>query len=166
MEAIKTFSKRCLIIKPDQSINSIVLSFDTDIEQPLINIDNKSLKFIMDNFKIKYNCSHHTNNVACALYPDHTYYSIFFESNNSNSIKPFNQIATQLVGNNIKCYGNCFVVHFDQFFDMYDIDKETFVTVCNKRKLTSIGIVERKDKIEPKMNKVIQIQKQQSCTIC
>ena len=135
MDSVKSISKRCLVIKADGVIKPTILSFDYDICQFSAKFGANSFELISTNMKEKFGCQHYRPNIATAFYPNHTQYSIFFESNEQELAKKLNSLATQLANSNggtpIKCYGECYVVHFDIFFDLYDIDKKTFIDSYN-----------------------------------
>ena len=135
MQPIYGITKKCLQIKPNSSISSVMVVFDYQCNQPLITVHSKnSFQMISNNMKSKCDCPHFRGNLISAIYPDHTYYHMFYESRDQSLGKPFNKIGTRLLNNvDLKCYGNCFIVHYDAFYELYDIDKNTFVKAYNTK---------------------------------
>jgi len=138
-ESSKSITRRCVIIQPGKVIKHINLSIDYNLDQPFIQVQDKlSFQVIAANMKQKYNCCYYRTNVAQAVFPNNTYYSIFYESNNKASRKLINIIATQIINhtdvydsNDLVCYGNCYIVHFDSFYDLYDVDVRAFGDAYN-----------------------------------
>ena len=148
MEQIKTISKRCLSIQPDNTIKSIVLIFDHNFAR-----SNKASNFqiVWDNLKHKYKCSYYHLNVLNATFPDHTYYSLFYECPAELRGRKYNKIASKMINEN--CYGECIVVHFDTFNDLCDIDRNTFIELYNgKHENSQIYVQETNDFINQGLN--------------
>ena len=132
MQEVKSISKRCLLIKPDSSIQATILVFDSDFSQ---TNNPTNFQIVQDNIKNKYGCLFYHLNLLNAIFPDHTYYSIFYQSDKETIDKTYNKIASQMTSK--KCYGECLVVHFDTFNDLCDIDKNTFIKLYNTKHLNS-----------------------------
>jgi hypothetical protein len=133
---------KCLLIKPNGHHEIVNLCFD--YESKLIYSE------IVNQMKNKYNCNQYTLDCVKAKYPDQTSYSVFTESANSVGHK-FNPIATHILNKNhnidtskkpFKYYGDCYIIHFDQFGQMYDVDCNAFLFAYNK-KYTKDGMEER-----------------------
>lgn len=156
MEVINNRTVECLSISPDNVLEQIRFTFDLTIDQKLFQYHNDiNMATVAENMKIKCGCYHHVQNVAKALFPDQSFYFAFFESNSETSGKKFNKIASHIVNNvynsdveqeknqsKIKCYGNCYILHIDQDFKIYDVGLNMFVNLYNKIH-TSNGIEER-----------------------
>jgi hypothetical protein len=146
MEPIESVDKKCLIIKPSGVINQVILSFDKNLDSH-VNKDNTLFEDIKINMGMKYNCPLYFNNIASAFYPDHSYYSIFY-GNKILGKKAFNKTATKLINDaNIKCYGDCYIIHFDSFYELHDIGQKTFIDAYNHRYSTNKGMVNRTNTI-------------------
>lgn len=141
MQIINNQTVKFLIIKPNHIIEQFTLSFDLD--QKL----SKKITFEMvrSNMDQKCNCKYYVKNIAKAQYPDQTFYIAFYESNNESSGMKFNKTASKLLNNVYntdndhgdnylnKCYGNCYILHFDpNFGELYDVGVETFIRLYNK----------------------------------
>ena len=126
MQSIKTISGKCLLIKPDNSITSVVLAFDSQFCKTK-NPTNYDI--VCDNIVYKYKYGLNFLNFLRAPFPDHTYYSGFCQSTIQLEEQKHNRIASQITAKN--CFGECIIVHFDTFYDLCDIDKNTFIKIYN-----------------------------------
>lgn len=126
MESHKTISRTCLSIKPDDTITSAILTFDSYFSN---KNSPSNFEIVNDNIKNKYDCRYYYHNLIPAPFPDHTYYSLFYQSEQETGDIKYNKIASQILGK--KCYGECLIVHFDTFNDLCDIDCDTFVKLYN-----------------------------------
>lgn len=87
---------------------------------------------------ITYECKYFKRNVVPACYPDNSNYSIFYQSKYKSTNALYNEIASAI--SNYDCYGNAYVVHFDNFYQLYDIDKFTFINSYNNMRSTHTQI--------------------------
>ena len=157
MQSASTINFRSFVIKPNGTINKIVLNFDKNINQPLIKVINSStMELIKANMKSICDCNHYKLNIVRAIYPDNTYYSIFYEADTENSKKEFNKIASTITKN--KCYGNCYIVHINTFYELIDTDAKTFIDRYNSSNSQSQIIIDPK-KLEPKKSSAQNISK-------
>jgi|SRR5579872_2778368 len=138
---VSTQTVTALCIKPSGLILPLKLVFDQNINQPLISINQNNFPNICENMKLKNNCHFNRKNIAKAIHPNETYYHIFYEYNAPHSNALFNKIATHLansyvdtseVTRDVMCYGNCYVIHFDSRYQLYDVASDTFVNLYNK----------------------------------
>jgi hypothetical protein len=118
---------KCLEIKQDGNMSSISLLFD-------FGLNNKpSFEIIAKNMKSKYDCPNFRGNIALAFFPNDSYYSIFYQAHKNSINNLENKVGESLIntsGTDIKCYGACFVLHFDRFYEMYDIGMNEFINAC------------------------------------
>ena len=177
-EPVKTASSQILVIRPDGTISQTVMTFDLDIRQSFTNPDTKkNFEMIAKNMRRKNNCQYHTRNVAKATYPMETFYHAFYESVNDED-KKFNKVATHIINHpyntdestkpSVKCYGNCYILHFDGFYDFHDVGVTAFVNAYNKV-YTTTGMQDRCAKTRLSNKKASQkycvCKKDGGCTI-
>ncbi len=131
-------SVKCLKIFPtgdkkNCSIENEIINFEIGVDQPLIQINGSfNLDTIIKNMKLKYGCDHYILNKIPALYPSHSYYSIFYEATNNVKEHVYNDIGTKIINTpNVSCYGTMYVIHFDEFYEFYDTLWSTFVEMVN-----------------------------------
>lgn len=130
---------KCLQIDSNDKIQPLYIEFKENIKEKLIPIYDM-FKNICDNMEIMYKCKYMKREVITAYYPENSYYSIFYQSDH-NTIKTLkNNMASVII--NSECYGNAYVVHFDKFNQLYDVDKTTFITCYNNMRLTRFPIIE------------------------
>jgi hypothetical protein len=140
MQKVSTVTVLGLIIKPDGKVSQDVMTFDLTINQKIINFDmNMNLEKICENMKSIYGCKYHKKNVALAMFPNNTYYWAFYEDNNKSN-KILNKVATHIINssycnNNISninnCYGDCYIIHFDEKYNFFDTSPDGFVNSYN-----------------------------------
>ncbi|XWV25628.1 putative ORFan [Tupanvirus deep ocean] len=132
----KKFSRWCLIIKPDGSMNPIKLTFDYETNQPFNEITGKtSFDYVTENFKIKYGCSNCKNKIISTISENHIFYSMYYNKNIQNG--ELNTTATNIINEKeTKCYGNCYIVCFDYYYDMHNVAIDEFMDLCNEKVLT------------------------------
>jgi len=152
MDSIDNKTIVCLRILPNGIIEPFKITFD--LAEETIAQKNGHLINIMKNMGYQYDCKYYITNIAKAMFPSESYYSAYYEDNNKKSGKRFNAIGTHLINNlynnsntkknsaDRKCYGNCYILHYDSDFDLHDIGVETFVNMYNKIH-TLKGIEER-----------------------
>ncbi|XWV26966.1 putative orfan [Tupanvirus soda lake] len=133
----KKFSRWCIIIKPDGSMDPINLIFDCEINQPQHEIIGKtSFDYVTENFKIKYGCSNCRNKIASTISTDHTFYSVYYNKNIQNG--ELNSTATHIINEQqTNCYGNCYVVCFDYYYDIHDVSVDKFMDLYNEKILNN-----------------------------
>jgi hypothetical protein len=156
MQEIKNKMVNLAIITPENKITTFSLCFDLTIDQKLIKIhEHMIFNTILENMKLKCDCKFYVRNVAKAVFPEESYYDVFFEDNTDKNSKSFNKIGTHIINNiydsdtnynkrssSDKCFGNCYILHTDQYYNMYDVGSDTFINLYNKVH-TITGIVER-----------------------
>ncbi|XWV24535.1 putative ORFan [Tupanvirus deep ocean] len=156
MQVIDTKTVNCLLISPDGRFENFRLAFDLHVDQKLIKLENEDpKKIIINNMKTKCGCQYYIANIAKAILPAETFYYAFFEDACELNGKKFNKIGTHMINNlynsdsqynkstsNFKCYGNCYILHIDQDFNLHDVGATTFINLYNKVH-TSKGVDER-----------------------
>ena len=159
----------CLKITPDNRILPVVLSFPV----------NKEMAFrdIFQTMKDKYECHHYMPLIAKAFYPDDSYYHAFYESNNFFE-KRFNKIATHFINRTYnndkplekfkrKCYGVCYIVKYDDNYELHDIHRTEFFRSYNRIEMFNC-LAERQynNKIyHARQNYRCYVYKKKDCTI-
>ena len=163
-----TQTATCLCIKPSGVITPIRLTYDNNIIEKLINLDNSEFKNICENMKLKNNCNFYRKNIAKAIYPGETYYHMFYEYNAPHMKGTFNKLATHIANSycdtndltrDTMCYGDCYIIHFDSQYQLYDIATTTFVNLYNK-------IYTTKSQEDRNYIKLIYKQKNSTDTYC
>ena len=162
--SVPIMSAICLQIKPYGRVCPVRLTFDIGIGHPFTEPTQKpNFETVCRNMSIKYDCPLVKNRVAKALHPNETFYTVFYQnsktldhSQNSKildqgtDLDP-NDIASHLVnsfydtdgvGSTIKCYGDCYIVHIDDFYQVHDVGVEAFSVMYNKIH-TPKGVEER-----------------------
>ena len=82
------------------------------------------------------------------------YYAFFFEGKTGTEgipkgfphgpargsvIKPFNKTATNILNNDQKCFGNCYVLYFNSDYEFYNLDKEIFIAAHINSRSSVLG---------------------------
>lgn len=138
---VATTTATALCIKPSGLIMPIRLVFDQNINQPLISVSTNKFQNIAENMKLKNNCYFYRKNIAKAIYPNETFYHMFYEHNAPHTNALFNKLATHIANSycdtndmtrNVMCYGNCYIIHFDNEYQFYDTATQTFINLFNK----------------------------------
>lgn len=132
--------------------------FKINIDYPATNT-KITINDLIASMKMIYDCDLHQPNVAKAIYPDQSYYHVFYQNKSNrqdNCLFNFNKLPTHIINNiydgsivsNKKCDGDCLIIHYDQFLDFHDIGIDAFVNSYNKIH-TINGVLDRKssDKI-------------------
>lgn len=145
---------KCLVISVTGKIYCFKTDFNLEINGPDNSSQNKmSLPLIIENMKSLYDCNHYKPKIAKSIYPENSYYYAFFQSDFENINAPYNKIGTHIINgnyntfkkdNNIKCYGKCYILCINNFFDVYDCALNDFISSHNLV-YTINGAEERKD---------------------
>lgn len=146
METLNTNTITCLKIDPSNriSINRIVIDLPANKNYNKLGYEDRRA-IVYNNMSEKCGSGNIVKNVAKAIFPDESYYHAFFEAITDSSGKKLNKVATRLISNiyntdninkisavNVKCYGNCYILHADSYFNLYDVGADTFINQYNK----------------------------------
>lgn len=143
----------CVLITPSGEYQSHTLTISGD----------ENIAVLLTEQMNNLGCYLFTARVAKALVPEESYCFAFFQGKEESADYAYNPTATKII-NNIycldnqelvtKCYGNCYIVHFDHFSQIHDLSPEGFVELYNVYH-TSNGPIPRQNRINTESNESI-----------
>lgn len=135
---------RCIMINPISGTQSIPIKFIENIKKKLIPTHD-IFQDICDTMEINYGCKYIRREIVAAYFPENSYYSIFYQSEYSTKKTPHNKIASIIT--NHECYGHAYIVHFDRFNQLYDVDGSTFIDSYNGMRTTRVRLKSKEKSI-------------------
>lgn len=136
----------CIQIDTNGLMTQVKICFDPNINQKLIPMSapHSDIIILIDNMKT-YHCHYYQANVAKGLFPENSYCYAFYQADKHSSSTSLNKVASHIVNNiynsdtnnnksqtNLQCYGVCYIVLIDNFFEPHDLSNDAFIHIYNK----------------------------------